>query len=142
MIQRLSMERQVVAGIELSSPPDVWPVAGYEHVSRAGDFVFIAGQVARDTEGNWVGIDDAGAQARQVYKNIGAILRHVGATPEHVVKINTILTNRADAPAIGEARKEFFGAHRPPHTGIIITGLGSPEVKVEVEVVAYVPRAK
>jgi 2-iminobutanoate/2-iminopropanoate deaminase len=131
----------MIDGIELSSPPDVWPVAGYEHVARAGDFVFIAGQVARDTEGNWVGIGDAGAQATQVYKNIGAILRHVGATPEHVVKINTILTDRADSAAITAARKAFFGDHRPPHTGIVITGLGSPEVKVEVEIVAYVPRA-
>jgi enamine deaminase RidA (YjgF/YER057c/UK114 family) len=132
----------MIEGIELSSPPDVWPVAGYEHVAQAGDFVFIAGQVARDGQGNWVGIGDAGAQARQVYKNIGAILRHVGATPEHVVKINTILTDRADAPAIAEARKEFFGAHRPPHTGIVITGLGSPEVKVEIEIVAYLPQAR
>ena len=131
----------MVDGITLSSPPDVWPVAGYEHVARAGDFVFVAGQVARNAQGAWVGIGDAGAQAQQVYRNIGAILKHVGATPEHVVKINTILTDRADAAAVAEARKAFFGAHRPPHTGIIIGGLGSPEVKVEVEVVAYLPQA-
>lgn len=131
----------MVDGITLSSPPDVWPVAGYEHVARAGDFVFVAGQVARNAQGEWVGIGDAGAQAQQVYRNIGAILKHVGATAEHVVKINTILTDRADAAAVAEARKAFFGAHRPPHTGIIIGGLGSPEVKVEVEVVAYLPQA-
>ena len=131
----------MVDGITLSSPPDVWPVAGYEHVARAGDFVFVAGQVARNAQGAWVGIGDAGAQAQQVYRNIGAILKHVGATAEHVVKINTILTDRADAAAVAEARKAFFGAHRPPHTGIIIGGLGSPEVKVEVEVVAYLPQA-
>ena len=124
-------------GIILSSPPDVSPVAGYEHVARAGDFAFVAGQVARDPQGQWVGVGDAGAQAAQVYRNIGAILRHIGATPDQVVKINTILVDRADGAAVAVERKAFFGTHRPPHTGIIIAGLGSPEVKVEVEVVVY-----
>ena len=77
------------------------------------------------------------AQAAQVYRNIGAILRHIGATSDQVVKINTILVDRADGPAVAAERKAFFGDHRPPHTGIIIAGLGSPEVKVEVEVVVY-----
>ncbi|SFZ82582.1 Enamine deaminase RidA, house cleaning of reactive enamine intermediates, YjgF/YER057c/UK114 family [Devosia enhydra] len=130
----------MVDGIELSSPPDVWPVPGYEHVARAGDFIFVAGQVARNSEGVMVGPGNAALQIEQVYKNIGAILRHVGATPQHVVKINTILVDRDDGAAVTAARKAFFGDHRPPHTGIIIAGLGSPEVRVEVEVVAYLPQ--
>jgi 2-iminobutanoate/2-iminopropanoate deaminase len=126
--------------IALSSPPGVAPAATYEHVARAGDFAFVAGQIAKDAAGNWVGLGDAGAQARQVYKNIGLILVGLGATPADVVKINTILTNRRDRDAITAERLRFFGDHRPPHTGIIITGLGSPEVLVEVEVVVYLPR--
>lgn len=127
------------AGITLSSPPDVSRAASYEHVARAGDFAFVAGQVARNEAGQWVGIDDAGAQAAQVYRNIGRILAHIGATPDQVVKINTILVDRADSPAVTAERLKFFGDHRPPHTGIIIAGLGSPEVKVEVEVIVYLP---
>ncbi|MBF0678617.1 MAG: RidA family protein [Devosia sp.] len=128
--------------IILTSPPDVFPAANYEHVSIAGDFAYVAGQVARDENGQWVGIGDAGAQATQVYKNIGRILAHIGATPKDVVKIMVFLTDRADAPAVSAARKAFFGDHRPPHSGIIIGGLGSPEVKVEIEVIAYVPGRK
>jgi len=124
-------------GITLSSPPDVARASSYEHVAVAGDFAFIAGQVARDENNQWVGIGDAGAQAAQVYRNIGRILAHIGATPDQVVKINTILVDRADSQAITAERLKFFGDHRPPHTGIVITGLGSPEVKVEVEVVVY-----
>jgi 2-iminobutanoate/2-iminopropanoate deaminase len=126
-------------GISLSSPPGVWPVAGYEHVAVAGEFAFVAGQVARDASGQWVGIGDARAQAAQVYSNIGLILAHIGARPDQVVKINTILVHRADSAAVAAERRKFFGDHRPPHTGIIIGGLGSPEVKVEVEVVVYMP---
>lgn len=128
--------------ITLSSPPDVAPAATYEHAARAGDFVFVAGQIAKDEAGRWVGLGDAGVQARQVYRNIGRVLAHMGAAPSDVVKINTILVDRADGPAVTAERLAFFGDHRPPHTGIIILGLGSPEVRVEVEVVAYVPRGR
>lgn len=128
--------------ILLSSPPDVAPAATYEHAARAGDFVFVAGQIAKDEEGRWVGLGDGAAQARQVYRNIERVLAHMGATPRDVVKINTILVDRADGPAVTAARLAFFGDHRPPHTGIVITGLGSPEVRVEVEVVAYAPLSR
>ena len=127
-------------GFEIIDPPGVAPAASYGHVSRAGDFVFVAGQIARDETGAWVGIGDAGAQARQVYVNIGRCLASVGATATDVVKINTILVDRADRDAVTAARLAFFGDHRPPHTGIIIAGLGSPEVRVEVEVIAFLPR--
>ena len=125
--------------ISLSSPPDVARATTYEHAARAGDFIFVAGQVARDENNQWVGLDDAGAQVAQVYRNIGRILAHVGAEPSDVVKINTILVDRNDRDAVTAERLKFFGDHRPPHTGIIVSGLGSPEVKVEVEVIAYVP---
>jgi enamine deaminase RidA (YjgF/YER057c/UK114 family) len=126
----------------LVDPEGVAPASSYAHVSRAGDFVFVAGQIAKDEAGNWIGLGDAGAQARQVYVNIGKCLASVGATARDVVKINTILVDRADRDAVTAARLAFFGDHRPPHTGIIITGLGSPEVRVEVEVIAYLPRTR
>jgi 2-iminobutanoate/2-iminopropanoate deaminase len=125
---------------ELSSPPDVAPAATYEHIARAGDFVIVAGQIAKDERGAWVGLGDAGAQARQVWRNVGRCLAHVGATAADVVKIHTILVDRADREAVTAERLAFMGAHRPPHTGIIVVGLGSPEVRVEVEVMAYLPR--
>jgi len=128
--------------LALIHPAGVAPASSYAHVCRAGDFVFVAGQISKDADGNWVGLGDAGAQARQVYVNVGRCLASVGATPRDVVKINTILVDRADRDAVTAARLAFFGDHRPPHTGIIIAGLGSPEVRVEVEVVAYLPQAR
>ncbi|MEM9248082.1 MAG: RidA family protein [Pseudomonadota bacterium] len=127
------------SAIVLSSPPDVAPASSYEHAARCGDFLFLAGQIAKDASGAWVGLGDAGAQADQVYHNIGRILVHQGAAPQNVVKITTFLVDRGDRDAVTAARLAFFGDHRPPHTGLIIAGLGSPEVKVEVEVVAYLP---
>lgn len=127
-------------GITLASPPDVSRASTYEHAARAGDFIFVAGQVARDENGQWVGLGDAGAQAAQVYRNIGRILAHMGAGPRNVVKINAISVDRNDRDAVTEARLAFFGDHRPPHTGILVDGLGSAEVLIEVEVIAYLPK--
>jgi 2-iminobutanoate/2-iminopropanoate deaminase len=124
---------------EFFTPAGIWPVPGYEHVARAGDFVFVAGQVARNSEGQLVGPGDAALQAAQVFHNIGLILEHLKAAPTDVVKITTILADRSDGAVVSDARRTFFGDHRPPHTGFVAE-LGSPEVRVEVEITLYLPR--
>ncbi|SMY06089.1 RidA family protein [Flavimaricola marinus] len=130
-----------VDGITLYSPPGVFAVDGYHHASVAGGMIHIAGQVARDENGNWVGGDDAGAQAVQIYRNIGRILAHAGAGPENVIKITVYMTDRENWEGVTSARKAFFGDHRPPHTGLIVAALGGPQVKIEVEVTAFLPPA-
>lgn len=121
---------------QLIQPEGIYKPATYNHAMRAGNTVYVAGQVARDSNGNLVAPNDAAGQARQVYHNLGRVLEAAGAKPEHVVKVTTYLTDPADSKAVSEVRLEFFGDHRPPHTGLIVAGLGSPEVKVEVEVIA------
>jgi len=127
--------------IRLVSPPDIYAPPSYEHVAIAGDFAYVAGQVSKDRNGALVGLGDAVLQAAQVYANIDAILRHIGATPSQVVKITTYLVDPADSAAVSAERKKFFGDHRPPHTGLIVAALGGPEVKLEVEIVVYLPQA-
>ena len=117
-------------------PDGIYRPASYAHAVRAGDTIYVAGQVARDADGDLVGPHDAVAQAAQVYANLGAVLAAAGARPEHVVKVTTYLVDPADGPAASVARQAFFGAHRPPHTGLVVAGLGGPEVRLEVEVVA------
>lgn len=117
-------------------PEGIYRPATYDHAIRAGNTIYVAGQVARDISGNLVAPNDAAGQARQVYHNLGQVLEAAGTKPEHVVKVTTYLVDPSDSKAVSEVRLEFFGAHRPPHTGLIVAGLGSPEVKVEVEVIA------
>lgn len=125
--------------VEASSPPDVAPGASYEHASRAGDFIFLSGQVAKDENGTWVG-GDAANQARQIYRNIDRILRHMGATRRQIAKITTILTDVTDREAVTKVRLEYLGDYRPPHTGLYVPVLGHPEIRMEVEVIAYAPK--
>ena len=48
---------------------------GYSHAVKAGKTLYIAGQVAKDIQGNLVGKGDFEAQARQVYTNLKNILK-------------------------------------------------------------------
>ncbi|MCS7068640.1 MAG: RidA family protein [Meiothermus sp.] len=123
---------------QLFQPEGIYQPATYNHAMRAGNTIYVAGQVARDESGNLVAPNDAAGQARQVYRNLGRVLEAAGVEPKHVVKVTTYLVDPADSKAVSEVRLEFFGEHRPPHTGLIVAGLGSPEVKVEVEVIAVV----
>ncbi|MCC7107139.1 MAG: hypothetical protein IT307_18560 [Chloroflexi bacterium] len=97
----------------------------------------LAGMVPLDPEGQLVGEGDMRAQAEQVMDNIQRALSAVGATPDHVVRINIYTTDmdrfRAEAGAIVFG---FFGNRRPASTLAGVTRLADPRYLVEVEVTA------
>jgi 2-iminobutanoate/2-iminopropanoate deaminase len=121
---------------EIIQPDGVHRTPSYVHAIRVENTLYVAGQVARDVNGDLVGAGDAAAQARQVYKNVEAILKAAGASWRDVVKVTTYLVDRADSPAVSAVRFEHFGDQRPPHTAVIVAGLGSAEVLVEVDIIA------
>ncbi len=124
---------------QLIQPEGIYQPATYNHAMRAGNTLYVAGQVARDVNGALVAPFDAAAQAKQVYQNLGVVLEAAGFPRDSVVKVTTYLVDGADSKAVTEVRLEFFGLHRPPHTGLIVASLGSPEVRLEVEVIAVLP---
>ncbi|MDR7417742.1 MAG: RidA family protein [Armatimonadota bacterium] len=130
------------AQFTLIQPDGMYRTPSYVHAIRAGTTVYLAGQVARDAHGQVVAPGDAAIQARQVFQNIGRVLAAAGAGFQHIVKMTTYLVDRADSAAVTAVRFEFLGDHRPPHTGVIVAGLGSPDLRVEVEVIAVIPEAE
>ena len=120
------------------------PIGPYSQVARVetGDatFLYIAGQVAVDLEGNLVGAGDIAAQTDQVYKNLGAILAASGATFADVVKYNTYLVNIADRPASGAVRAKYVAEPFPASTLVAVAALVHPEYLIEVEAVAVIGR--
>jgi len=99
--------------------------------------IFVAGQIAIDEKGALVGKDDPEAQARQVFKNIKAVLESAGASMDHVVKITMIVKNAADFPKIGAVRREVFKEPYPAST-TFVAALLNPDWLVEVEAFAVV----
>jgi 2-iminobutanoate/2-iminopropanoate deaminase len=129
-----------------SNPDAVSPpvAAGYSQAVRAelGDatLLFVSGQLPLDVGGALVGIGDPGAQARQVFENLRAILAANGATFADVVKLDTFVTDLAALPAIREVRRDYLGDEPPASTLVEVSGLVHPDASLEVDLVAVVHR--
>ncbi len=108
---------------------------------RAGEQLYISGQVARDQEGRLVGEGDVVAQYRQVWKNLGLALAAVGLKHEHLVKTTTYVVGEANIPAIRAVRKELVPPKAPTSTMLVVPALAIPGALVEVEGVAIFPAA-
>jgi 2-iminobutanoate/2-iminopropanoate deaminase len=120
------------------SPPDVGPTFGrYNKGLRAGNRIFLSGQVPWDGDGNVVGAGDIEAQARQVYRNTGRILEEGGASFPDVVMTRTYTTNVLHRPAISDARRAN-GMTESTNTLAVISSLVDPYFALEISGVAYV----
>ena len=121
-----------------TNPPNVYtPQAHYSQVARAGNTLYISGQLGLDIDGNLVGEGDANAQARRAWRNLVAILSEYGATLRHLVKTTTYITHWAYRPLVAEARDEVFREPPyPPSTLVVVQGLAEPRFLVEIEAVA------
>lgn len=112
------------------------PTKGYSHAARAGKLLFIAGQVAKDRDDKLVGPGDVAAQARQIYRNLGAVLGEADGSLSDIVKMTTYLTHPGYVEAYRTVRNEFFTDPMPPNTLVICQSLATPEFLMEVEAIA------
>lgn len=126
------MRRQIIHPTVVHSTKGV----GYSHVARAGDTLYIAGQIALDPEGNLVGEGDIEAQTRQVYANLRAICEDCGGSLANIVKMTTYLTDRSHLQGFRAVRNEIFREPFPPNTLLFIDGLADPRYLVEIEAIA------
>lgn len=103
---------------------------------RAGDFVFMSGQVPVNDAGEIVagGID---AQTRQVMDNIARTLGEAGCSFEDVVRATVFLADARDFPAFNDVYKSYLGAIRPARTTVRADLM--LDAKVEIDVTAYKP---
>jgi len=113
------------------------PVGAYSPAVRAGDFVFISGQVPVDPKTQKVVSEDFETQVRQTLSNVKAALGAAGATLDDVVSVIAYLTSMDDWGKFNDIYKETFHAPYPTRTavGAMLRGF-----KVEVSAVAYLKR--
>jgi enamine deaminase RidA (YjgF/YER057c/UK114 family) len=126
-IQPASMHKRVVGGQVL-----------YSHVVAVEGrrMIFVAGQLARDRDGNIVGKDDMRAQIRQVGENLKTALASAGATLNDLVKTTTFVTDIDEFFRHADVRMEYFGSALPTSTTVEVRRLAHPDLLVEIEAVA------
>ncbi len=112
------------------------PTYPYSPGTRAGHFVFTAGQVAWDETGEVMGLSDVRAQTVQTLSNVKSVLAEGGATLDDVVKCNVYLKDMHDFQAMNDVFASFFPKDPPARTTVRAT-LAEPEMLVEIEAIAY-----
>ena len=111
-------------------------IGPYSQAIRAGDFLFVSGQIPLDPEtGTLVG-GSVADQTHRVCKNLEAVLAEVGASFERVVKTTVYLANMADFAAMNEVYGTYFTAPAPARATIQAAALPRG-VAVEIDLVAY-----
>jgi len=125
--------------IERISPPGVPASRGpYSPAVRAGDFIFVSGQVPVDPATQQVVSGDVRQETRQTLTNIMRILDGCGAALSDVVKCQVFLADGKDFAAMNEVYAEFFGDAKPART-TVVAAFAIPGIKVEIDAVAYKP---
>lgn len=88
-------------------------IGPYSQAIRVGDLLFVSGQVPVDPATKQFVPGDAAVQAEQALRNLMAIVREAGFTPDDVVKTTCLLADMADFPRFNEVYSGFFG-NEPP----------------------------
>lgn len=111
-------------------------------VVRAGNHIFLRGQVGQDLKGKMVGVGDPRKQAEQAMRNVKQLLEEAGSSLQHVCKITTYITDRAYRDAVYREIGKWLKGVYPCSTGLIVQGLARPEWVMEIDVEAVIPEGE
>lgn len=122
----------------VSSPDAPGAIGPYSPAIKAGNLVFLSGQIPLDPATGQIVAGDIAAQTEQVMRNIGALLRAAGADFEHVVRTTVFLTDMNEFAAMNAV----YGRHvadPPPARATVQVARLPKDVKVEIDAIAVVP---
>jgi reactive intermediate/imine deaminase len=126
--------------IERISPPGVAAPRGpYSPAVRAGEFIYVSGQVPVDPATQQVVSGDIGVETRRVLDNIKLILQGCGATMADVVRCTVFLADAKDFAAMNAIYAEYFGDNKPTRT-TVVAGFVLQGIKVEIDAIVYQPK--
>lgn len=113
------------------------PPAPYSHAVRAGDFLFVTGQLAEDP---YTGIVDRGplaSQTRRVMENLKLVLDYAGVSFDRVVMARLFLTDFRDYEEVNVVFSSYFqDGRRPSRTTVGVIGLAG-QGDVEIDLIVY-----
>ena len=108
---------------------------------RAGDRVILRGQTGMDLDQVLQGRGDAAAQAEQAMDNVALLLAEAGAKLSDVAKATVFVTDRAYLAGVCEVVLRRLHGVNPAFSAMIVKGLASPELLMEVDITAVIADA-
>lgn len=125
--------------IERLSPPGIAAPRGpYSPAVRAGDFIFVSGQLAVDPVTNQFVPGDIQQETRMTLNNIKRILEGAGSSMADAVRVGVFLADGTEFAKMNEVYAEFFGDAKPARTTIVCKF--ASDIRVEIDCVAYSPK--
>ena len=113
------------------------PVAPYSHAVRAGDFLFVTGQLSEDPDSGQVVKDSIEAQTERVMANLQMVLAHADTSFEKVVMSRIFVTDFRYYEAVNQVYASYFTAGRyPGRTTVGVTALAGFG-DVEIDLIVY-----
>jgi len=133
----------MINNVQYENPVGACPAQGlYSHLARVkqGELIFVAGQLSVGSDGSVVGVGDFEAQFRQVFQNLGDVLKGTGCDFNDVAKFTTYLVASRYIPDFMRCRAALFpslfaGDMYAPNTLLVVDRLVKEDFLLEVEAV-------
>lgn len=116
-----------------NSPKAIGP---YSQGIKAGQFLFISGQMPIDAKTGKIVDGDIKIQTKQVLKNIKAIVEEIGYTLEDVVKTTIFLKDMGKFSLVNEIYAKYFKINPPARSCIEVARLPK-DVNIEIEAIVF-----
>jgi 2-iminobutanoate/2-iminopropanoate deaminase len=113
------------------------PIGPYSQAIKAGNMLFVSGQVAINPATGNVENETIAAETHLVMSNIGAILKEAGANFEHIIKTTIFLSDMSLFTEVNEVYGSYFTKDFPARETIAVKGLPK-SVNVEISVIAII----
>jgi 2-iminobutanoate/2-iminopropanoate deaminase len=120
-------------GISTADAPKA--IGPYSQAVRMGNLVFVSGQMAINPATGALVDTDIAAMTRQVFTNIGAILKAAGLSFDHVARTTVYLADMNDFAAMNAVYAEFFSSPAPARSTIQVARLPK-DARIEIDVIA------
>ncbi len=126
------MKKEIVrVGVERPNP-------NLSPATKFGNLVFVSGQTGRHPATGEVG-KDIREQTRNTLERIKVILGAAGTSLDNVLSAVTHLTRVQDLAAYNEEYARYFPTDKPARTTVTVATLNSPELLIEITVIAGIP---
>lgn len=111
-------------------------IGPYSQAVKAGDFLYISGQIPIDPATGEIVSGDIQVQTNQCMKNLQAICEAAGVTLKNAVKTTIFITDLQEFTKVNETYGEYFAENAPARACVEVSALPK-NVAVEVEAVVY-----